>query len=79
MPAGDNSHRLTKSMISQSRVIAKGRAIREIERLVTAYGGTPSQWIKKSSPVVTIGNKAAELHWYECHGVGRVEVKVKQV
>jgi len=38
-------------MIAQSRVIAKGRRIRDLPRLAEKYGGTPSKWTKKSSPV----------------------------
>lgn len=79
VPSDDSNRRLTKAMISQSRVIAKGRAIREVDRLVAKYGGFTSHWVKKSSPVVIIDGRTAELHWYECHGVGRVEVKAKRV
>ena len=39
---------LTKEMLARSRVIAKGRAIREVERLVRLYGGKVSLWLKKS-------------------------------
>lgn len=70
---------LTPRLLAQSHVIAKGNRIREVQRLVADYGGTPSQWVKKSSPKVTIGEITYEYHWYEHTGIGRVEVKRKQV
>jgi len=66
-------------MLAQSRVIAKGRRIRDVRRLVATYGGTPSQWVKKSSPRFEVAGQYYEYHWYEHPGIGRVEVKRKQV
>jgi len=66
-------------MISQSRVIAKGLRIREVERLVASYGGSASRWVKKSSPRLEDDEGPYELHWYEHSGIGRVELKRKQV
>jgi hypothetical protein len=66
-------------MISQSRVIAKGRRIRDVERLVANHGGTASRWVKKSSPRLEDDEGAYEFHWYEHPGIGRVELKRKQV
>lgn len=37
-------------MIAQSRVIAKGKRIRDLTRLTKYYGGIPSKWVKKSGP-----------------------------
>jgi hypothetical protein len=65
-------------MISQSRIIAKGRRIRDAERLVAKYGGRASQWVKKSSPRLEDDEGLYELHWYEHPGIGRVELKRKQ-
>lgn len=62
-------------MLSQSRVIAKGRRIREIERLVAQYGGRASKWVKKSSPQFEVAGERFEYHWYEHPGIGRFEVK----
>ena len=70
---------LTKEMLVRSRVIAKGRAIRDVERLVFAYGGKTSLWLKKSSPPIEIAGDIYEYHWYEQHGIGRFEVKRKKV
>jgi len=61
--------------------IASGRGIRELRRLRKAYGGR--RW-RKQKGVATIeladGRRVvAELHWYEAHGVGRREMKIKQI
>ena len=45
---------LTKELIARSRVIAKGRGIRDLKRLIQDYGGKSSMWTKKSSPPVEI-------------------------
>ncbi len=62
-------------MLSQARVIAKGRRIRAVERLVAQYGGRASKWVKKSSPQFEIAGEYFEYHWYEHPGLGRVEAK----
>ena len=61
--------------------IASGRAIRELDRLVRVYG--PGRWRKRKG-VATVrlpdGTQCrAEVHWYEAHGVGRKEFKVKRI
>jgi hypothetical protein len=70
---------LTPRMLAQSRVIAKGNRIRDVQRLVTTYGGQRSTWVKKSSPPFTVGRNYYEYHWYEHPGIGRVELKRKRV
>jgi hypothetical protein len=69
--------RLTARLVSQSRVIARGLRIREVERLVATYGGRASRWVKKSSPPLDESDGRHELHWYEHPGIGRVEVRRK--
>jgi hypothetical protein len=66
-------------MLAQSRVIAKGKRIRDIGRLIKTYGGTPSKWAKKSSPYFEVSGEHYEYHWYEHPSIGRVEIKQKQV
>lgn len=66
---------LTKEMLSNSRVIARGRRIRDLQRLLDTYGGTPTRWVKKSTLVSRDGPVAVEYHWYEHHGLGRFEIK----
>ena len=70
---------LTKELIALSRVIAKGRRICDLERLLREHGGKPSMWTKKSSPSVEIDGGLYEYHWYEHHGIGRFEIKRKKV
>ena len=70
---------LTRQMLSQSRVIAKGRRIREVKRLIAEYGGRASKWVKKSSPEIDIGDRTIEYHWYEHPGIGRFEVREVQI
>lgn len=70
---------LTKELITDSRVIAKGRGIRDLQRLIQEYGGKSSMWIKKSSPPVEAQGDLYEYHWYEHHGIGRFEIKIKKV
>ena len=36
-------------------------------------------WTKKSSPPTEIGGDLYEYHWYEHHGIGRFEIKIKKV
>lgn len=71
--------RLTPRILAQARVIAKGHRIRDVVRLVADYGGRSSWWIKKSSPRFEINGSQFEYHWYEHPGIGRVEIKRKQV
>jgi hypothetical protein len=70
--------KLTQEMIAQSRVIAKGKRIRDLNRLIEQYGGTPSKWVKKSGPQFEVEGERYEYHWYEHHGIGRFEIKLKK-
>jgi hypothetical protein len=67
--------------ITSIEVIASGRGIRELARLRRAYG--PGRWRKlKGAAVVRLpdGSRCvAEVHWYECHGIGRREIKIKRI
>jgi hypothetical protein len=61
-------------------VIAVNRRIRELPRLIRVYG--PGRWRKmKANATVRYPDgriRVVELHWYEAHGIGRVDWKVKQ-
>ena len=67
--------------IDQVQVIAIGRRIRELERLKRIFG--PGRWRKlKGFATVRLPDgklHRAEVHWYEAHGTGRVELKVKRL
>ena len=61
--------------------IASGNAIREINRLQKRYG--KAKW-RKMKGVCEIRLRSglvvnAELHWYEAHGIGSKEFKVKRL
>jgi len=53
---------LTSRILAQSRVIAKGRRIRDCRRLIETYGGKASSWVKKSSPRFVMGTNQYEYH-----------------
>ena len=70
---------ISKEIIVNSRIIAKGKRIRELNRLLKEYGGTSSKWVKKSSIPFKENEEYFEYHWYEHHGIGRFETKKKKV
>ena len=62
-------------------VIAAGRSLRALGRLRKVYGG--GRWRKlKGIAIVRLPDGVvtrAELHWYEAHGVGKRELKIKRI
>lgn len=75
----EDAPKLTRKQLSQARVIAKGRKIRDIERLVTEYGGDGKGWVKKSTQPFYWDGQLVEIHWYEHPIWGRFEEKVKHL
>ena len=67
--------------VTNPRTIATGRRIRELERLRRVYG--PGQWRKrKGIATVRLPDGViclAEVHWYEAHGIGRRDFKIKRI
>lgn len=67
--------------ITGIETIAISNAIREVARLRRAYGA--GRWRKRKGvatvrlPDGTICR--AEVHWYEAHGIGRREIKIKYI
>ena len=64
--------------------IAQGRGVRERFRLTEAYGGNnPNHWFKrKGLAIVRLPSGAeirAEVHWFEANGIGKVEMKIKNI
>jgi len=61
--------------------IGRGRGIRELRRLRKAYGS--GRWRKlKGIARVRLPDgttRTAEIHWYEAHGIGRKEFKIKRL
>jgi hypothetical protein len=68
-----------QGLINDVETFAQGRGIRELQRLVETYGG--KNW-RKCKGFATLlwedgSTDSAELHWYEAHGIGKVEIKIK--
>jgi hypothetical protein len=67
--------------IIEIETIAVEGSIRELERLRKVYGF--ARW-RKLKGIGTVrfsdGTTArAELHWYEAHGLGKIETKIKRI
>jgi hypothetical protein len=58
--------------IERIETIAKGSRLRERSRLTKIYGS--GRWRKMKG----VGCKA-EIHWYEAHGIGKKEHKIKRI
>ena len=67
--------------IDKVETIAVGSGIRDIARLRRIYGKGRWRKLKGVGRVrLTDGSEyEAELHWYEAHGIGKKEMKVKQL
>ncbi len=67
--------------ITDIETIAVGRSIREIARLRKVYGA--GRWRKrKGIAMVRLSDGTiceAEIHWYEAHGIGKKEFKIKRI
>ena len=67
--------------ITDIETIAAGNSIRDIARLRRMYGA--GRWRKlKGRGTVRLPDSTiceAELHWYEAHGIGRKELKIKDL
>lgn len=67
--------------IVDEETIAEGRGIRELPRLRRVHGA--GRWRKRKGIArirLTDGTtRTAELHWYEAHGIGRKEFKIKRL
>ncbi|MEN3332904.1 MAG: hypothetical protein V7641_2269 [Blastocatellia bacterium] len=65
--------------ITNAEIIAIGRGIRDVARLRKRYG--KGRWRKmKGLATVRLDDgtvHTAEVHWYEAHGIGRQEFKIK--
>lgn len=66
--------------VTAVETIAQGSGIRCLSRLARIYG--VGNWKKKKGfAIVELedGSSArAEVHWYEAHGIGKVEMKIKE-
>ena len=66
--------------IKQVEVIAAGVGVRERKRLWKAYGRGSWRKLKGLASIkLSSGTQLiAELHWYEAHGIGKKEFKIKR-
>lgn len=66
--------------ITDIEIIAVGNSIRQLERLRDTYGS--GRWRKlKGIATVSLNDGTVcdvELHWYEAHGIGKKEIKIKR-
>jgi hypothetical protein len=66
--------------LTDIKLIASGKTIRELRRLRRQYG--PGRWRKlRGVAQIRLASgrvRTAELHWYEAHGIGRKEYKRKR-
>jgi hypothetical protein len=68
------------SPLKDVKIIAKGPEIRDIRRLQKVYGR--GRWRKlKDNALVKFKDteivRVEEIHWYEAHGIGKREFKIK--
>lgn len=61
--------------------IAVSGSIRDVRRLRRLYGGRRWRKVKGSAEVELMNGeiRLAELHWYEAHGIGKREIKIKRL
>jgi hypothetical protein len=68
------------SPIRDVEVIAQGHRIKNLKRLNKTYGTANWRKLKGSCTVELESGLVlkAEVHWYEAHGVGKKEFKLKR-
>lgn len=68
------------SEITGIEIIAVGSHIRDLQHLTETYGA--GRWRKlKGIATIRLPNgrvRCAEVHWYEAHGIGKKDFKVKR-
>jgi hypothetical protein len=70
------------SEIENVEIIAVGSSIRDIDRLRKTYGSGRWRKLKGFARIRFLDDGEefqAELHWYEAHSIGKVEVKIKEL
>ena len=68
--------------IKDIEIIAVGSKIRDLEWLRKTYGSGRWRKLKGFARVRFFDDGEefqAELHWYEAHGIGKVEMKIKDL
>jgi hypothetical protein len=69
------------SEITDIEIIALGSSIRDLDRLQKKYGRGRWRKLKGLANVRLPDNTIclAEIHWYEAHGIGKRDIKVKRI
>lgn len=70
------------SELEEIEIIAVGSKIRDIERLRRSYGSGRWRKLKGFARIRLLDDGYecdAELHWYEAHGIGKKEMKIKEL
>lgn len=84
----DNWYIKPGSMVTGVKVIAQGKKIREVQKLIKKYPlpngelTKPEDWYKvRGTAVITDGTDVfinCEIHWYQCDNIGKVDFKIKK-
>ncbi|MCW5959664.1 MAG: hypothetical protein KIS76_05830 [Pyrinomonadaceae bacterium] len=67
--------------IVNKETIARRSSIDELQNLREKFGGDKWRKIKGEAQVELLDGsiRLAELHWYECHGIGKKKLKIKKL
>jgi len=67
--------------ITEIEIIAIGNSIRDLDRLQKKHGAGRWRKLKGIASVRLSDNTIcfAEIHWYEAHGIGKRDIKVKRI
>ncbi len=67
--------------IENIETIAVGKSIRQLRRLERIYGKGRWRKLKGTAKIKSRGGQIyiAEIHWYEAHGTGKKEFKIKRI
>jgi len=65
--------------VSEIQIIASGPSVRDRARLRKQYGKGRWRKLKGIANVRLVSGRIrlAEIHWYEAHGIGKREFKIK--
>lgn len=65
--------------VSEIQIIASGPSVRDRARLRKQYGKGRWRKLKGIANVRLVSDRIrlAEIHWYEAHGIGKREFKIK--
>ena len=67
--------------MTEIEIVAVGKSIREIDRLNKVYGRARWRKMKGFAKLLLENGKKidTEIHWYEAHGYGKIEYKIKRI